>query len=251
MKRPLRLPPRAICWLALLWLAAPSHAQVLQDLTANLYSTTYGRGVNFSAQRASDVPANKVLLNGLAATPIQFRGEITYGAVVRPRANATLTPGQNYSQNSVQLDLPRVEVNGTVTLVLRSATVGASTFGRSTTFNFGAVIAPPATDEGGRLLDKPEAYWAAEPHTTTSPGHLGAPYYWSVHAQRVFATQPGPIEITWRAAQPAAGSIAGLNKVTIGGLDYATAKVNYVVGGAATKKPKQLLGKMMLPQLTQ
>ena len=240
MKRPLRLPPRAICWLALLWLAAPSHAQVLQDLTANLYSTTYGRGVNFSAQRASDVPANKVLLNGLAATPIQFRGEITYGAVVRPRANATLTPGQNYSQNSVQLDLPRVEVNGTVTLVLRSATVGASTFGRSTTFNFGAVIAPPATDEGGRLLDKPEAYWAAEPHTTTSPGHLGAPYYWSVHAQRVFATQPGPIEITWRAAQPAAGSIAGLNKVTIGGLDYATAKVNYVVGGAATKKPKQL-----------
>ena len=240
MKRPLRLPPRAICWLALLWLAAPSHAQVLQDLTANLYSTNYGRGVNFSAQRASDVPANKVLLNGLAATPIQFRGEITYGAVVRPRANATLTPGQNYSQNSVQLDLPRVEVNGTVTLVLRSATVGASTFGRSTTFNFGAVIAPPATDEGGRLLDKPEAYWAAEPHTTTSPGHLGAPYYWSVHAQRVFATQPGPIEITWRAAQPAAGSIAGLNKVTIGGLDYATAKVNYVVGGAATKKPKQL-----------
>ena len=126
MKRPLRLPPRAICWLALLWLAAPSHAQVLQDLTANLYSTNYGRGVNFSAQRASDVPANKVLLNGLAATPIQFRGEITYGAVVRPRANATLTPGQNYSQNSVQLDLPRVEVNGTVTLVLRSATVGVA-----------------------------------------------------------------------------------------------------------------------------
>ena len=245
MKRPLRLPPRAICWLALLWLAAPSHAQVLQDLTANLYSTTYGRGVNFSAQRASDVPAdNKVLRNGLAATPNQFRGEITYGAVVRPKPNATLTPGQNYSQNSVQLELPRVILTDGTTLVLRSATAGASTFGRLTTFNFGAVIAPPATDEGGRLLDKPEAYWAAEPHTTTSPGHLSAPYYWSVHAQRVFATQPGPIEITWRAAQPGATQplpgLANVAKTNVGGLDYALTNVSYVVGGAAAKTPRQL-----------
>jgi len=232
MKRLLRLPPRAVCWLALLGLAASAHAQALQDLTATLYSTNYGRGVNWSAQRASDVPVNGVVLNTLAATKPQFRAVVTYGAVVVPRPNPTLIAG-NYSQNAVPLNLPR---NSAV--ILRSATVGGATFGRLSAFQFGAVIPPPATDESGLLLQKPEEYWLAEPYTTN--GHTDSPYYWSPHAKRVFATQPGPIQVTWRTARPGNFTTAGPGRVEIGGSYYGVTNVNYVVGGAAAKTPRQL-----------
>jgi hypothetical protein len=241
MKRPFRLPPSALCWLALLLGASPVAAQVLQDLSATLYSPHYLRGVNHSSLGANNIPANKVQLDGVTATPRQFRGAVFQGAVVLPRSNPTLRAGQAYEQHSVELNLPRLEVNGNVSVVLRSSTVGASTFGRLSSFSFGAVISPPVTDEGGRLLAKPEAYWAAEPYSTNvAKPHHNAPYYWSPHARQVFATQPGPISVSWRAAQPASGTLATANKVTIGGLDYALTNVSYVVSGAAVKKPKQL-----------
>ena len=234
MKRLLRLPLRAGCWLALLALVAPARAQVLQDLTATLYSTNYGRGVNWSAQRASDVPANGFVQNNLAATKIQFRAVVTFGAVVVPQTNPTLIAG-NYSQNAVSLNLPR---NSAIPIILRSATVGGATFGRLSAFQFGAVIPPPATDVAGVLLNKPEEYWLAEPYTTN--GHTNSPYYWSPHAQRVFATQPGPIQISWRTAKPGSFTTAGPGRVEIGGSYYGVTNVTYVVGGAAVKKPKQL-----------
>ena len=214
----------------------------MQDFGAMVFSANYGIGGNWTAQRTSDVPAEKVLIGGAAATPKQFRGMVTYGALVSPRTTApgvttpSLQANANYSQNARQLNLPRVEVKGAVTLVLRSAIVGGPTFGRLTSFNFASIIPPPSADERGHLLTGPNSYWAPEPYTTVN--HSNAPYYWSIHAQQVFATQPGPIQITWRAAAPA--TITGTNKVTIGGLDYATTNVNYVISGAAVKKPRQL-----------
>jgi hypothetical protein len=237
MKRLLRFPTRAMCWLVLLGLAADTPAQVLQDLTAVLYSTNYERGVNFRALRDGDVPENMVFLNGLAATRGQFVSEISYGAVVRPRPNATLQEGLNYSQNSEFLDLPRAsDGNIGIVVVLRSATVGAPTFGGLTPLAFGAVIAPPATDEKGVLLERPTEYWAPEPYA--SSGDTNAAYYWSPHAQCVFATQPGQVQITWRAARPA--TISGTNKATIGGLNYAITNVSVVVSGMPVKQPRRL-----------
>ena len=74
----------------------------------------------------------------------------------------------------------------------------------------GDVVPPPLVDSSGNDVD-PDAFWRREP---LRPGELladgSAPdppvsagfeerYYWSPHAEKVFATQPGTIDIYWRS----------------------------------------------------
>ena len=65
----------------------------------------------------------------------------------------------------------------------------------------------PATDEFGVSLaianrpivrDPAADYWSAEPYTTTN--HTNADYYWSPHAEAVFAINPGLSQVVWRRA---------------------------------------------------
>lgn len=230
--------------LTLAVLALPAAAEVVQiDQNAVLYATNYQRGVNLTSLRGAPGKPPASASGGsdgrapAGATLYQFQGVVTYGAVVIPKTNATLQAG-NFEQNAVTLDLPRgTGSGGQVTMVLRSSQAGAATFSQVVSFYFGSVIAPPATDEHGVLLTNvpPAQYWNPQPFTNATISDAG--YYYSPNARQVFATVPGPIQVTWRKAESGTTST---NKVTIGGLDYALTNVSYVVSGAPVKPSRKL-----------
>ena len=234
----------ALGWSLLTALVQPAMAQVAQiDQNAVLYATNYVRGVNFTSFRGVPGKATTTTppsTDGRApsgGTSNQFQGIITYGAVVIPKTNATLQAGK-FEQNAVALNLPRgTSSGGQVTMVLRSSQAGAATFSQVVSFYFGSVIAPPATDENGVLLTNvtPAQYWNPQPYTNGTISDAG--YYYSPNARQVFATVPGPVQVTWRKLDAGTTST---NKVTIGGLDYALTNVSYVVSGAAVKPSRKL-----------
>lgn len=241
MKWPLRLLSIALAWWVL-----PAAADVAQiDQNAALYATNYQRGVNTSSLRGAPgkPPANATTGNDGRApaggTPYQFQGVVTYGAVVITATNASLQSGKNFEQNAGRLNLPRGTVGGNTTIVLRTSQAGAATFSQVVSYYFGSTITPPGTDENGVLLTNVSAtaYWYPEPYTD---GSSTPSYYYSPNARQVFATVPGPIQITWRKNDAATGTLSGTNKVTIGGLDYALTNTTYVVSGAPVKTPRKL-----------
>ncbi len=105
---------------------------------------------------------------------------------------------------------------GNGTIQLRSAVIGRHLMGRRATYGIGDVIEPPLVRLDG--TPTPPGYFLPEPahtpahdppefHPVTSdplPQKLnpvgGDQFYWSPHAQKVFATQPGNIVIKWRIA---------------------------------------------------
>jgi hypothetical protein len=150
--------------------------ELRQDLTAyNLQSTggvpisstpgdppgSNGRAPTPEQQRADG-------LTELPATPRQFQGRITFGALVVPRSG-NLNSNLSYVANAgaANLDLPRGEVGGQLVVVMPRALVGAPWLSRSVSFLFGAPIPPPLVDVNGDTLPAgtlPQDYWAPEPH---------------------------------------------------------------------------------------
>lgn len=100
---------------------------------------------------------------------------------------------------------------------LENAQLGVHLRSRRTTYGIGDVIAPPTRRLDG--TEVPEGFFLAEPAhdaALSTPeydpvtGELlpavtnptgGDQFYWSPHAQKVFATQPGNIRIKWRLAE--------------------------------------------------
>jgi hypothetical protein len=232
---------------------------------ATLYNTTFARGINLSSQRGVPISstagtpagsdgrapnAQQQSLDGLpitSPTPGQYLAFGSFGAIAAPRT-ATLLSGSNYVGNAIALDLPRgMNASGQVVAVLRSAQVAGSWFSRLPSLQFGGIIQPPETDESGLLLSqrgiRPEEYWLPEPHSTNS--HVGAAYYWSRHAQQVFAVQTGPIEVQWKRAQASAAQPQDYSSnpsayVLQSGFYYRINPTRYVVSGSPVKAPKRL-----------
>ena len=107
-------------------------------------------------------------LTELAATPRQFQGQIVFGALAAPR-NHNLNPSLSYAANAAaaNLDLPRGEVGGHVTLVMPRVLVGAPWLSRGVNFLFGSPIPPPLVDVDDNPLPPgtlPQDYWVSEPH---------------------------------------------------------------------------------------
>ncbi|MGA4577227.1 hypothetical protein [Limisphaera sp. VF-2] len=120
-----------------------------------------GRAPTAEQQRADG-------LTELPATPRQFQGRITFGALAAPR-NTQLNPGLSYAANagSANLDLPRGENGGQIVVVMTRALVGAPWLSRNISFLFGAPIPPPLVDVEGNPLPPgtlPQEYWVPEPH---------------------------------------------------------------------------------------
>lgn len=246
MSRQHRLLLVAACWLAL---ALPAAADFFQlDQTAVLFSTNYSRGVNLTA-----IPTNKLAF-GLSfagnkispdGTIHQFQSVLSFGAVVRPSAATNgLIKNSTYEQNAAQIGLPNGTSAGKIVYVLRTSQVGGSTFSRAASFSFGSTITPPLTDENGNVLVRPDLYWQAQPYTPTNV--TDPPYYWSPHARAVFATQPGPIQVTWiKAAADTNVLSSELNSspptaINVSGLTYRLKTVSYVVSGVAVKPPRKI-----------
>lgn len=225
--------------------------------STNKFGTNFQRGVNYSSFRG--VPIFNTASGADGRAPIgqfpttnQFQGLISHGAIASPTNSVALHADEDFSQNAKVIGHPVGEKDGQVVFILRSAQVATPSFSRPVEFLFGDVIPPPEKDENGDLITGTTAadYWFAEPHSTPAQGevaHAGLAYYWSPHAQSVFATQPGPVEITWRkkvpvpfdADSPPVG-VEGVDWFRESGFVYRLKNSQYVVSGSPSKKPKSI-----------
>jgi hypothetical protein len=138
--------------------------------------------------------------------------DVNYGSDGRaPATPGTLNQFQSLLSFGGSLTNKTTNGSGSSVLIAGRARLGNPFVGSSFAYLFGDIIPPPTTDEYGVSLDQtnpttsrpptiPSTYWAAEPYTTSN--HVGAAYYWSPHAETVYATQPGFVSVKWRRAQP-------------------------------------------------
>ncbi len=261
---------RAIPWLlGLLLVTAGAEAQVALPLEFRQPQTTDNysdlRGVPIS-QTAGTPPGssgqqptgNESTGVFVTPTPGQFRGFISFGAIpgltqadwLAVSNSATLQAGTTPFSGAVatEMRLPRAVSDGAVLMVLRQAQIGAPFMSRQASFAFGSVIAPPLKNEGGLLLGDANAtgYWLPEPHTLN--GHTNSGYYWSPHARLVYASQAGPLAITWVKATPIPVAQVVNYSNPNGSPSFRTNGANkfllyterYIVSGAAAKPPKEM-----------
>jgi hypothetical protein len=265
MRMRIRLSWRLWAGAAAAWLsAAPAaHAQTLAmplELrqvagTTNLQSL---RGMPLSsvvnAPPGSDgrLPSGPESGSAFNPTRGQFGGGLFHGGGWSPTnaslraASTALRAGMHFSPGAAELmQLPRGVIGAEAAdqMVLRAAFVGGTYFSRQAAFSFGSIIPPPDTDELGRPLEgSPANYWVQEPHSTNQ--HVDAGYYWSPHSRRAYAIQTGPIQVTWRRAQPYTGEVPApegdLDLHEVGGATYAIYTQRYVVSGTAVKTPRKM-----------
>lgn len=189
----------------------------------------------------------------------QFRGLVFFGGSCGLASNDWLAVAASpYLDGShvfsatvaAQMRLPvgRDDANN-ISLVLRRVQIGAPYLGRQVSCLYGSVIAVPDTDESTAALTNvvPAAYWLPEPYTTND--HVGASYYWSPNAGKVYAIQPGPITITWRKATPYTAATAPTNYVNLngttsfetnGGNVYLLYTATYLVSGVPCKPTRKM-----------
>ncbi|RKX34081.1 MAG: hypothetical protein DRP64_20380, partial [Verrucomicrobia bacterium] len=241
----LKHPGNIMTWLLAALILAPflGFAQALvlpleinQDATPyNLQSTngvplSHIVGVPLGSDgRAPNDPTNP-------ATTNQFSSLVSYGAVVSSAATHVL-PGATNDLNVAVMQL-------------RRAQVGAPFLNRPISYLFGAAITPPNADYSGTLLTNVQdlaTYWSQEPYSTNN--HENAGYYWSPHAEEVYAVQPGPISITWRKAIPYTESTVPTNYVNeLGTASFETDGANiyllktepYIVSGSPVKPLRKI-----------
>jgi hypothetical protein len=127
--------------------------------------------------------------------------------------------------------------------------VGTPFFGEAFSYLFGEIIPPPDTDEygvslslanGSRPPTSPSVYWLPEPYTTN--GHGGGAYYWSPHAEKVYATQAGFVSVKWRKAQPSTpvGSPPGVSTVAIDSRTYTLLARQSVISATSVKPSRRM-----------
>ena len=219
-----------------------------------LSPTNYQRGVNLRSKRGvplSAVAGNPVGSDGrgfVNQTPRQFQSVFSAGGLVRPALDKRVAVANYQNENGATL-LGLPISGGTVKRVLARATLGAPYYSRSSSLRFGQTIRPPEFGITGQALVgvTPETYWRAEPHTANA--HANDRFYWSPHARAVFASQAGPISITWRRTDPlqpapadgAAGAAANPPRYALeGGLYFQLTNISYVVSGSSAKSVKTI-----------
>ncbi|MCC7374596.1 MAG: hypothetical protein IT581_08065 [Verrucomicrobiales bacterium] len=192
--------------------------------------------------------------SALLPTTNQFRNVVAFGGVPGLTSNQwiavsnspILKAGNTAFSPTVasEMRLPLARSNDLVTMVFRRAQIGSPYLTRQVSFPFGSIVAAPATDENGLPLSVPAStYWLPEPYTTN--GHTNAPYYWSPHAQKVYAIQAGPMSIRWIKAaysqtQPADYAANPGNYYVNGGNFFRLYTANYVVSGTPVKPPRRM-----------
>lgn len=248
----------ASAWLACLVL--PAAAQVLpleirQDGTRYNLASTNGmpisgvKGIPLGSDgRATNIPA--------PPTTNQFQSLLAWGGVARPGVSnyvGLLNPTNSLAGNAENLNLPRGKVGGTNFVIMTRAAVGAPFLSRAISFDFGEVIPLPTTDEFGvdltltnqnvvpvRFPQTPDQYWAREPYTTVN--HTNADYYWSRHAEKVFATAAGSTAVVWRrnASATVTNPPANVGVVTFLNAPYVVWTNLYTVSGSPVKTPRKM-----------
>lgn len=248
--------------LALLLTSIPVRAATVLPLEFRQNDTTFNlssrRGVPIS--RTAGNPAGSDGRQPLAtenesgsnlpATGAQFQSVVSFGGVSAAIDHNAITTSAILRNGTTpfspivaaEMQLPLAKSNGVVVMVLRRAHAGVPYLNRQVSFLFGSVIPVPETDEQGGLLSiVPEQYWLPEPHSTT--GHTNDHYYWSPHARKVFAIQPGPISITWKKANPITALPPGANAADYyqdGGYYFRLFTKTYIISGSSVKTPRKI-----------
>ena len=256
-------------FLSLVWLLGVASCALAQPVSLpleirqpdTLWNLQSQRGVPIST--VSNVPPGSdgrmTTVNesgsSLLPTTNQFRGLISFGGIPGlkladwlARSNSTvLRSGTNAFSALVatEMKLPLGNTTTGLVMVLRRAQVGTPYLTRQVSFPFGSVVDVPSTDERGLPLTNivASAYWLPQPYSTN--GHTNAAYYWSPHAQKVYAIQPGPMTIRWVKAAysttvPADYATNSGNYYTNAGNYFRIFTANYIVSGAPVKPPRRI-----------
>jgi hypothetical protein len=100
----------------------------------------------------------------------------------------------------------------------------------------GDIIHPPSTREDGST-PAAAGYWVSRPHTLRAT----TKYYYSQAADAVFATQVGPVSLTWKRQAPSSGQHAGdPDYFEEGGNYFRLFTQQVVVSGSAVKQPRKI-----------
>ncbi|MCX6902649.1 MAG: hypothetical protein NTW03_04065, partial [Verrucomicrobia bacterium] len=228
-----------------------------------LYNLQSLRGVPISSV-VSNPPGSDgrmpVGLNGSGTgnltTPNQFQGYTAFGGVPAHSdwaavSNSPSLRGTNAFSAlvAIEMQLPCAYAGTNVVLVQRRAQVGTPYIGKVVNLLFGSVIEVPLTDERNTLLTNmvKELYWQPEPFSLT--GNTNSGYYWSPHAQKVFAIQAGLIQVTWRKMVPYLNTSAPTDYTnqfgpqsfeTNGNSIYLLYTARYMASGSAVKPAKKM-----------
>ncbi len=195
--------PRAIVWLVAGWSAASGlHAQSLPQLE-NDYRNI------FSYQPANQwpPPAPSLDVDPRVPSANQWRSGSSIGGWQThriPQTGPVLAGPRTDAAGNTTLVYPRftpLDGNGDPIsgqgVALTSAIIGRPIVGRAPTVFFGDIIARPNVDQNGMPVDPISTYLPNPENVATGQ------FYYSQHAQRVFATQSGVIEVVWRFRDPA------------------------------------------------
>src|SRR3954447_3901467 len=232
-----------------------------QPLTLPLEFRQGDTRFNYQSQGGAPIGTNNDSGSGLLPTTNQFSGFISFGGIPGlaqsdwlVSSNSPLLRGSNAFNGvvAVAMKLPVGYSNvvadaSQVVIIMRGGQIGAPYLNRSVSFPFGSIVDVPVTDERGiSLTNLASSYWLPKPYQFTSTGQTNATYYWSPHARKVYASQAGPVSITWMKAAYTNGLppdyITGgvTNYYENGGNYFRLFTVNYIVSGSAVKTPKTL-----------
>jgi hypothetical protein len=170
--------------------------------------------------------------------------EILSSTQYRLSANATVTTSQLLTHTSA----PQRPATLNRSITLRRARIGSPFASGVPRYFLGEHILPPMKQADG-IADAGSDYWRAEPlrpgerlsaplvvfpngtttPTTTAfiPTNTPEVYYWSKHAEKVFASQPGRVTITWVSRQTEGGQ-------------FRARQETFVVSATTTQPPRTI-----------
>jgi hypothetical protein len=200
----LRRSFRLACGALLAFAAAAASAQY--EIKTDAYNTLYRGVVPIEADNTPPILPSQPQFAGMGVTAASSSAIST---------SSTLTarfPSQVPADVGSAVPAPRVVIH------VRASFGGAFASG-APRYTFGETILPPATDDAGAPLAADATYWRSQP---VQPGenfiHVEGPqdaspriaagttlnYYYSPHAEKVFASQAGRVSITWVTRVPVA-----------------------------------------------
>lgn len=240
-------------------------------INPNIGSDGMMPATNSSAGFAADYPPN----TNQFAVMLSFAAvNATTNNLLLKTNNPLLQGGSDFTgpvAQAMQCPVGVTTAGGTneIVIVQRRVQVGLPYFGQSPNYFFGSVIPAPTVDYTG-TTNVSLGYWAGVPwlattnvitsatngstitYTTNLTTITNNSYYYSLNAGVVFATQPGPITITWAtAAHYAASKVpAYTNQLAVAGIPNYTTNldgtlsllytVNYLVSSAPVKTPQNM-----------
>ncbi|HYE32573.1 MAG TPA: hypothetical protein VEH27_14180, partial [Methylomirabilota bacterium] len=200
-------------------------------------------GVPAGSNGKQPTPASNQSGTALPATGGQFQGFVPFGGGLDLRSFTN--PPTSFEAWVRVSGIPAGFVQGHVQMALRRVQIGVPYVSRPASFLFGSVIPRPDTDENGAPLTNALAsqYWLPQPYL--APGQTNPPYYWSPHAQVVYAIEAGPVSITWQKAEsttvpPADYTTNSPNYLVQGGHFFRLYTTTYIVSGSPVKQPRKI-----------